>query len=103
MQPQDNPARVLLGLHGDSTEWFLLKNPYCLECITNIGTTPGPTPFNPVQDYYPHCGTVADIVVIPGYRPTTTIFRSRWTKTASFCTFTYILSFYFTNSLHVLG
>ena len=26
------PAKVLLGLHGDSTEWFLLNNQYCLEC-----------------------------------------------------------------------
>ena len=33
MQPQENPARVLLGLHGKSTEGFLLKNLYCLECI----------------------------------------------------------------------
>ena len=32
MQPQENPARVLLGLHGDSTEGFCLKNLYCLEC-----------------------------------------------------------------------
>ena len=32
MQPQDNPCKVLLGLHGDSTEGFLLKNLYCLEC-----------------------------------------------------------------------
>ena len=31
MQPQQNPARVLLGLHGNSTERFLLKNLYCLE------------------------------------------------------------------------
>ena len=36
MQPQENPARVLLGLHGNSTERFLLKNLYCLECITMI-------------------------------------------------------------------
>ena len=34
MQPQENPARVLLGLHGDSTEGFLLKNQYCLECMS---------------------------------------------------------------------
>ena len=33
MQPQENPRRVLLGLHGNSTEGFLLKNLYCLECI----------------------------------------------------------------------
>ena len=26
MQPQENPCRVLLGLHGDSTEGFLVKN-----------------------------------------------------------------------------
>ena len=32
MQPQENPARVLLGLHGDCTEGFLLKNLCCLEC-----------------------------------------------------------------------
>ena len=31
MQPRENPAKVLLGLHGDSTEGFLLKNLYCLE------------------------------------------------------------------------
>ena len=30
---QENPARVLLGLHSDSTERFLLKNLCCLECI----------------------------------------------------------------------
>ena len=34
MQPQENPARVLLGLHGNSTEGFFLKNLYCLECIS---------------------------------------------------------------------
>ena len=32
MQLQENPARVLLRLHGNSTEGFLLKNLYCLEC-----------------------------------------------------------------------
>ena len=32
MQPQKNPARILLGLHGDRTEGLLLKNLYCLEC-----------------------------------------------------------------------
>ena len=32
MQPQENPARVLLVLHGDSTEGFRLKNLYYLEC-----------------------------------------------------------------------
>ena len=36
MQPQENPARVLLGLHGDITEGFLLKNLYCLECRFEI-------------------------------------------------------------------
>ena len=44
MQLQENPARVLLGLHGNSTEGFLLKNLYYLEfkqaikhtCQTNI-------------------------------------------------------------------
>ena len=35
MQPQENPARVLLGLHGNSTERFLLKNLCCLDCIVN--------------------------------------------------------------------
>ena len=39
MQPQEKPARVLLGLHGDSTEGFLLKNQYCLECRTLMSTT----------------------------------------------------------------
>ena len=34
MQPQENPARVLLGLYGNSTEGFLLKNQYCLECTS---------------------------------------------------------------------
>ena len=33
MQPQENPARVLQGLHGNSTEGFLQKNLCCLECI----------------------------------------------------------------------
>ena len=33
MQPQESLCRVLLGLHGNSTEAFLLKNLYCLECI----------------------------------------------------------------------
>ena len=32
MQPQENPARVLLGLHGNSTQGLLLKNLFCLEC-----------------------------------------------------------------------
>ena len=36
MQPQENPARVLLGLHGDCTEGFFLKNLYCLECSRPI-------------------------------------------------------------------
>ena len=36
MQPQENPARVPLGLHGDITEGFLLKNLYCLECRFEI-------------------------------------------------------------------
>ena len=31
MQPQEDPARVLLGLHGNSTERFFLQNLYCLE------------------------------------------------------------------------
>ena len=35
MQPQENPCRVLLGLHGDCTEGFFLKNLYCLDCMTN--------------------------------------------------------------------
>ena len=33
MQPQENPCRVILGLHGDCTEGFFLKNLYCLDCI----------------------------------------------------------------------
>ena len=33
MQTQENPAGVLLGLHGNSTLGFLLKNLYCSECI----------------------------------------------------------------------
>ena len=33
MQPQKNPCRVLLELHGNSTEGFFLKNLYCLECM----------------------------------------------------------------------
>ena len=33
MQPQENPARVFLGLHGSSTEGLFLKNLYCLESI----------------------------------------------------------------------
>ena len=32
MQPQENPCRVLLGLHGDCIEGFFLKNLYCLQC-----------------------------------------------------------------------
>ena len=35
MQPQENPCRVLLGLHGDCTEGLFLKNLYCLECTAN--------------------------------------------------------------------
>ena len=31
MQPQENPCRVLLGLHGDCTEGFFLTNLYRLE------------------------------------------------------------------------
>ena len=30
MKPQE---KVLLGFHGDSTEGFISKNRYCLECI----------------------------------------------------------------------
>ena len=33
MQPQENPTRFLMCLHGNSTEGFLLKNLYCLEYI----------------------------------------------------------------------
>ena len=33
MQHQENPCRVLLGLHGNSTKGFFLMNLYCLECI----------------------------------------------------------------------
>ena len=33
MQPQENPARVLLGLHVNSIEGFLLRNLFCLECM----------------------------------------------------------------------
>ena len=32
MQPQENPTRVLLGLHDNSTEGFLLKKLYCDIC-----------------------------------------------------------------------
>ena len=35
MQPQENPCRVLLGLHGNSTERFLIKNLICLECTAD--------------------------------------------------------------------
>ena len=37
MQPQAKPCRVLLGLHGDNTERFFLKNLYCLECVVDGG------------------------------------------------------------------
>ena len=36
MQPQENPARVLLGLHCDSTEGFILKNLFCLEWSNHL-------------------------------------------------------------------
>ena len=36
MQPQENPARVLLGLHGNSIEGFFPMNLYCLECTNTI-------------------------------------------------------------------
>ena len=32
MPPQENPCRVLLGLHGNSNEGFFLKKLHCLEC-----------------------------------------------------------------------
>ena len=32
MQPQENPAWVLKGLHDDITEGLVLNNLYCLEC-----------------------------------------------------------------------
>ena len=32
MQPQKNPCRVLLGLHGNGNVRFYLKNLFCLEC-----------------------------------------------------------------------
>ena len=41
MQPQENPARVLLGLLGNCTEGLLLMNLYCLECMANIVTVSG--------------------------------------------------------------
>ena len=40
MQPLENPARVRQGLHGNSTEGFLLKNVYCLECRVRYGLIP---------------------------------------------------------------
>ena len=40
MQPQNNPCRVLLGLHGYCTEGFFLKNLYCLEGTWRFGRTP---------------------------------------------------------------
>ena len=37
MQPQENPCRILLGLHGNSTEGLFLKNLYCLQwTFTNL-------------------------------------------------------------------
>ena len=33
MLPQENPARVPQGLHGNSTQGFLPNNLYCLECV----------------------------------------------------------------------
>ena len=36
MQPQEDPASVLLGLHGDCTIGFLLKNLYCLEYMISV-------------------------------------------------------------------
>ena len=36
MQPQESPARVLLGLHGDCTEGFLLKNLCCLDWYQSV-------------------------------------------------------------------
>ena len=38
MQPQENTARVLLELPGNSTKEYLLKNLYCLECGTGWPT-----------------------------------------------------------------
>ena len=38
MQPQENPARVLPGLHGNSTEGFLLNDLYCLEVSGKSGS-----------------------------------------------------------------
>ena len=32
MHPQENPCRVLLGVHGNSNRGLFLKNLYCLEC-----------------------------------------------------------------------
>ena len=36
MQPQENPGRVLLWLHGDCTQGSFWKNIYCLECRPNV-------------------------------------------------------------------
>ena len=52
MQFQENPARVLLGLHGDSTEGFLLKNLYCLECGTTRGKNHVPPEYVPADTMY---------------------------------------------------
>ena len=44
--------RVLLGLHGNSTEGFFLKILYCLECIA-IWTNPKPMINQVVREYGP--------------------------------------------------
>ena len=36
MQPQENPCRVLLGLHSNSTQGLFLKNLYCLQCTSML-------------------------------------------------------------------
>ena len=60
MQPQEKSARVLLGLHGNSTEGFLLKNLFCLECMWYIHSLEhfarGPLLFYlPIRDHSEAC------------------------------------------------
>ena len=71
MQPQENRCRVLLGLHGNSTEGFFLNNLYCLECTIR----------SPVANYLYWC-----IVVKwneSGFRPPLCTYRLNWARRTS--------------------
>ena len=64
MQPQENPSRVLQGLHGNSTKGLFLKNRYCLECMHVVFTYIIGIGQQQVTDTFPPTRTIAGIKVV---------------------------------------